>query len=79
MNIRMAGRFAAFCSASTFCAQRTGQAMFDCPEHNQTSPIITSRMRAVCSPDDTTNSSGPPAFEAGRVVDHCPVSLALLT
>src|ERR1035437_1175245 len=49
--------------------------MLDCPEHNHTSPIITSSNWTLVEPL-TAKVYGPPAFMADRTAFHSPRSLA---
>src|ERR1035438_2818030 len=49
--------------------------IFDCPEHNHTSPIITSSNSTLVAPL-TARVYGPPAFMAATTAFHSPRSLA---
>ena len=50
--------------------------MFDCPEHNHTSPINTSSHVTVFAPL-TTNLTGPPDFCAGNATFHSPFAFGV--
>ena len=78
MNMRTSGKFAAAFSCSKFSARLTGSPMFDCPEHNQTSPMSTSGTVRVFFPFTVSEPGSPLVFSLSKSTRHFPSAPAFV-